>query len=246
MLSKEFAKKLLQSILGFENYLYYFSRYKTNVLHRDPDEQTIFRFIDLVPEGSLLLDVGANLGFITYHLAQKRDCRVVAFEPIPTNRAVLARIVAKKKLTNVTILSYALGNENATVDMVMPIENGVPLQGFSHVKTGDAAVSGYEFTVPVKRLDEVAELTDRSERVGGIKIDAEDYEYFILLGGLNLIKKHKPIICVELWDNETRGLALNLLASLGYKPHLLYKDDLLEWTGQALKFEENNFICLPH
>ncbi len=243
---KDVTKKLLQTVLGFQTYLYYFSLFKISTLHRDPDEQTIFRFIDLVPEGSLILDVGANLGFITYHLAQKRDCSVLAFEPIPTNRAVLTRIVARQKLSNVTVLPYALGNENATVEMVMPIENGVPLQGFSHVKTGDTRVVGHEFTVPVKRLDELPELTGRTERIGGIKIDAEDYEYLILMGGLDLLRKHKPVICVELWDNENRGRALALLASLGYKPHLLYKDDLLEWTGQALNFEENNFICLSN
>lgn len=242
---KDVTKKLLQSVLGFQTYLYYFSLFKINTLHRDPDEQTIFRFIERVPEGSLVLDVGANLGFVTYHLAQIRGCSVLAFEPIPTNLTVLTRIVAKQHLRNVTILPYALGHENATVRMVMPIENGIPRQGFSHIKTNDTLEPGYEFTVPVKRLDDLAELTNRAERVGGLKIDAEDYEYFILLGGLKLIKQHRPVICIELWENANRVCALALLATLGYTSYRLYRGGLLEWAEQPFDFADNNFICLP-
>ena len=245
MLLKDLAKKLLQSVFGVETYLYYFSLFKIHTLHFDPDEQTIFRFIDLIPQGSLILDVGANLGFITWHLAQKQGCSVLAFEPIPPNLTVLTRIVATKKLTNVTILPYALGNETATVDMVMPIENGVLFQGLSHIKGSDDADTGDDFTVPVKRLDDLAELMNGTKRVGGIKIDAEDYEYFILLGGVDLIKTHRPVICVELWDNANRMLALALLTALGYTSYLLHNGDLHEWTGQAVDFAENNFICLP-
>ena len=245
MYLKDITKKLLQSILGFETYLYYFSLFKLHALPYDPDEQTIFRFIDLIPERSLILDVGANLGFITWHLAQKRACTVLAIEPIPANLKVLTRIVATKKLANVMILPCALGNQTAAVEMVMPVENGVPLQGFSHVKTSDNQDVGHVYTVPMQRLDDLTELANRDERVGGIKIDAEDYEYFILLGGLTVIQKYRPVIYVELWDNETRRQALALLASLGYTSHLLYKGNLLEWTGQAIDFPENNFICLP-
>ncbi len=246
MQPKDFTKKLLQSALGFERYLYYFARYKIKALPRDPDEQLLFKFRDMIPEGSLILDIGANLGFITYHLAQKRDCSVLAFEPIPTNLAVLNRIVARKHLSNVTICPYALGNESTTVDMVMPVENGIPLQGYSHVKTTAYQSEGYEFTVPVKRLDELSEISNSGKRVGGIKIDAEDYEYFILTGGLELIRKNRPVICVELWDNENRGRALDLLASLGYKSYVLANGTLLEWAGQQIQLDENNFICLPN
>ncbi|MBC8153280.1 MAG: FkbM family methyltransferase [Bacteroidetes bacterium] len=246
MRPKEFTKKLLQSVFGFETYLYYFSRYKIDTLHRDPNEKIMFRFIDLIPDGSLILDIGANLGFITYHLAQKRDCAVLSFEPIPTNLAVLNRIVANKKLANVTVCPYALGDVNATVNMVMPLENGVPMQGLSHVKTDGETTEGREFTVPVKRLDELIEISSSGKRVGGIKIDAEDYEYFILTGGLNLIKKDKPVICVELWENENRERSLLLLASLGYTPYVLSNGDLVKLAGQSTHLDGNNFVCLPN
>lgn len=243
---KEYAKKVLQAVFGFETYLYYFSRYKIANLHRDPNEKIIFRFRELVSEGSLILDIGANLGFVTYHLAQKPACSVLSFEPIPTNLSVLTRIVTRKKLTNVTICPYALGDVNASLEMVMPFQNGIPMQGLSHVKTEGEPVEGYEFTVPVKRLDELAEIKASGKRVGGIKIDAEDYEYFILTGGLDLIRNNKPVICVELWENENRQRSLTLLTSLGYTPYVLSEGNLVELNGLKTGLDTNNFICLPN
>lgn len=204
----------------------------------------MFKFLDLIPNDSLILDVGANLGFVTYHLSQKRTCSVIAFEPIPINYSILTQLIATKKLTNATALPYALGEESGTLDMVMPFEQGVPMQGLSHVSDGVNQEAGYRFTVPVKRLDELTEIHDSGKRVGGIKIDVENYEYFILQGGKNLIREHKPVICVELWENEYRERSLSLLTSLGYALHVLVNNQLVSLADSPVGLNTINYICL--
>lgn len=79
---KRIARKMLQSLVGLPTYLYYFALYKTKAISKDPHEKHIFLFRDLIPESSLILDVGANLGFVSYHLAQKKGCQIMSFEPI--------------------------------------------------------------------------------------------------------------------------------------------------------------------
>ena len=241
---KQLTKKFLQTTFGLKTYLYYFSIYKIHTLRRDSNEKIMFKFLDLIPDNSLILDVGANLGFVTYHLSQKPSCSVIAFEPIPINYSVLAQLIATKKLTNTTALPYALGEETGTLSMVMPFEQGVPMQGLSHVTDGANEEAGYQFTVPVKRLDELSEIHDSGKRVGGIKIDVENYEYFILQGGIDLIRQHKPVICVELWENEYRERSLSLLMSLGYVPHVLVDDRLIPLADSPADLTTINFICL--
>lgn len=244
MALKQLTKRFLQITFGLKTYLYYFSIYKIHTLHRDSNEKIMFRFLDLIPADSLILDVGANLGFVTYHLARKRGCSVIAFEPIPINYSILIQLIATKKLTNITALPYALGQQTGTLEMVMPLEQGVPMQGLSHVTDGVNQEDGYQFTVPVKRLDELSEIRNAGKRVGGIKIDAENYEYFIIQGGLNLIQEHKPVICVELWKNEFRERSLSLLISLGYVPHVLANDQLIPLADSPANLNPVNFICV--
>lgn len=241
---KQLTKKLLQETFGLKTYLYYFSIYKIYTLRRDANEKIMFKFLDLIPDNSLILDVGANLGFVTYHLSQKSGCSVLAFEPIPINYSILTQLITTKKLTNTVALPYALGEETGTVDMVMPFEQGVPMQGLSHVSNGVSQEAGYQFTVPVKRLDELREIGDNGKRVGGIKIDVENYEYFILQGGKNLIRQHKPVICVELWENQYRDQSLSLLTSLGYIPHVLIDNQLVSLADSPADLNTVNYICL--
>lgn len=240
---KHLTKKILQSTFGLETYLYCFSVYKIYTLRRDLNEKIIFTFLDLVPNDSLILDIGANVGFVTYHLSKKQGCSVIAFEPIPINYSVLSRLVAAKKLTNTTALPYALGQEAGTLNMVMPFQNGVPMQGLSYVTDGKNGETGYHFTVPVRRLDQLNEIRDSGKRVGGIKIDAENYEYFILQGGVDLLRRHKPVICIELWENEYRERSISLLTSLGYVVYVLINNQLVPLTDSPADFHTVNYIC---
>ena len=48
-------------------------------------------WIDHLPQGCTLWDVGANVGLYSIYAAKKRECRVVAFEPSVFNLELLAQ-----------------------------------------------------------------------------------------------------------------------------------------------------------
>ena len=60
-----------------------------------------------MPEGSVVWDIGANVGLYSCYAAKHRGCRVFAFEPYVFNLEILARNIYLNQLSErVTIVGY--------------------------------------------------------------------------------------------------------------------------------------------
>ena len=59
---KTAVKFILQKILGFSTYLYVFALFVIVKIRWDKKENDFFHFMKLIPEGGLILDLGANIG----------------------------------------------------------------------------------------------------------------------------------------------------------------------------------------
>lgn len=187
-------------------------------------------FLKLLPDKGIVLDIGANLGVMSYYLAKDHSNReVLAFEPIPYNFQNLKKIAKKFNLNNLKIFQLALGDNNGTTEMILPVINSVRLHGLAHVKheSIEDRNEGVVFQCPIQKLDDFEELQNSSLNITGIKIDVENFEYFVLKGARNLLKKHMPVIYCELWDNENRLKTMQMLTDLGYKTHILKENKLL-------------------
>src|ERR1035437_2936891 len=116
---KNTTKYILHKLLGFKNYLFVFSLFKVYTLKRDKNEKDFFQFRSLVPENTTILDIGANIGNMTVHLARSiKNSTVYSFEPMPNNIEAFKRIVNYFKLKNVRLFEIALGNTEGEVEMV--------------------------------------------------------------------------------------------------------------------------------
>ncbi|MBN1597055.1 MAG: FkbM family methyltransferase [Bacteroidales bacterium] len=213
---KTFIKLILQKLLGFRNYLYIFSRFIILKLPRDKNEKDFLHFIKLLPPDGTVLDIGANIGVMSYYLARSSPSRnVIAFEPIPYNYDNLLRIKRKFRLDNITLQKTALGNEEGEIEMILPVEHSVRFHGLAHVKDKDTQDKnkGELYRCPVHKLDNL--LQDNKD-IKGIKIDVENFEFHVLKGAEQLLRKNMPIIYCELWDNENRVNTMQLLTGMGY------------------------------
>lgn len=241
---KNFIKRTLQNILGFDNYLYIFSIFTYNRLRAGLIEKEFLKFTDLISkEDGLLLDIGANIGVMSTLLAKRfNKATVISFEPIPDNARVLKRIIRRYRLTNVKLYEGALSNRSGQIRMIMPVIDEVRMQGLSKVVDEEERYQkGVTYTVPMWRLDDIPELKDPLAKVIAIKMDVENYEYNVLQGGPNVLAKHRPLIYSELWDNENRVKTFELLTGLGYKIKVFNKNKFEEYTGQT----STNFIFIP-
>ena len=116
------------------------------------------------------------------------------------------------------------------------------MQGLSHVKHESITEwnEGIEIETPIDTLDKL--FSD--EKVQGIKMDVENFEYFVLKGGQELLKKNLPIIYTELWDNENRQKCFKFLADLGYAPYVVIGHDHVSFD--PAKHQMQNFIFIAN
>ena len=69
-------------------------------------------WLDTFPEGTVLWDVGANVGLYSIYAAAKRDARVYAFEPSVFNLELLARNIYLNALQDrIVIVPVALSHD---------------------------------------------------------------------------------------------------------------------------------------
>ena len=202
--------------------MYVFALFKIRTLQNDSKEKDFFHFLNLLEDGKGdVLDVGANIGIMTVHLAKKvPNSTIHAFEPIPENLSVLNKIISKFNLNKIKVHHTAVGDHEGEVKMILPKNGKTKMQGLSHVKHESITEwnVGDEYNVPLNTLDNL--LT--SAPIQGIKIDVENFEYFALKGCSRILSSNKPIIYAELWDNENRTNCFSLLTSVARAMHLTH------------------------
>lgn len=75
-------------------------------------EPETLEWINAMPDGAVLWDVGANVGLYSVYAAKKRNCKIWAFEPSVFNLELLARNIYLNNLTDrVCIVPIALSNK---------------------------------------------------------------------------------------------------------------------------------------
>jgi FkbM family methyltransferase len=239
---KKLLQASLQRILGFERYLFLFSWFKIQTLKWDKKEGDFNYFLSLLSEDAHVLDIGANIGIMSGLLAKQcPQGKIFAFEPIPENFRALKHILRFLKANHVECFQIALGTERKEVEMLMPIMQGVQMQGLSHIK--HETIEGFDtpqntYKVQQERLDDLPFW--KNGPVHAIKIDVENYEAFVLQGGKALLEKHHPVIYAELWDNENRSLCFELLTGIGYGIFILENNELIPFD--AASHQKQNYF----
>ena len=196
----------------------------------ETETQTILSF---VKPDTIMLDIGANMGFYSIRVAQKAvQGRVIAFEPDPGNYAMLQKNLILNNLNNVDSYNVALSDKKDTLRLYKhPFNVG----DYRLYNDGDFA----EFVdVPTLRIDDVVD-----RHVDLIKIDVQGYEYFVLKGGRALLARDKPVVISEFWP---RGLYnsgaspadyLTMMQELGYSVRQIDEDNkkVVDITYDALR-----------
>lgn len=163
--------------------------------------------------GDLVVDVGANIGFISLAAAALvgRSGKVISIEANPRTFRYLKSNVRLNRFPNLVLLNCALGKKSGTV----MISN----QRFDDM---NRIVDKDGIRVPLMTLDEVLSKTGGKVRL--LKIDVEGYEKFVLEGGAQSLERTDYIyfeVSEEHFANfgyRTADL-LNLIGRLGFKSY---------------------------
>lgn len=188
------------------------TRYRDQVFELRAIRQTL-------RSGGVAIDVGANKGSYLYSMARwAGSSQVIAFEPQRALAQYLAGACQRSDLCNVTVENLALSNQQGELKLFVPGDSHLP--GASLEASIADKTACHTETVTVMTLDRYA-----AEKLKGlvrvIKIDVEDHELAVVQGGLDLIRRDKPLLVIEC---ESRHLPagktvqdfITLAVSLGY------------------------------
>lgn len=123
------------------------------------------------------IDVGAHCGLWTTQIAQY-FLRVEAFEPLEIHHPFWMKNAGWKKTNNLHKVALGAGPGSVGINIV---------EG----ETGKSHVSG-DGDIEVRTLDSY-----EFEDVDFIKIDVEGYEYHVISGAMETLKKWRPVVIVE-------------------------------------------------
>jgi FkbM family methyltransferase len=168
-------------------------------------EPETLEWLDALPEGSTLWDVGANVGLYSIYAAKKKNCRVIAFEPSVFNLELLARNLFLNDLQNqVTIAPFALSDDLGTSLMRMTTtEWGGALSTFGKEVgwDGNRIKDIFAFQTFGLSMDQAVSVL-QFPSPDFIKMDVDGIEHFILQNGPEVLSKIQGIL-VEINDDFT-------------------------------------------
>jgi FkbM family methyltransferase len=147
-------------------------------------------------ERPVFYDIGANCGHYTVALAPAVRA-VFAFEPIQATYAVLARNIARNRLTNVTPLRIALGDSNGETTFFVYSSSG------RSSAIPEASAPERRERVQVATLDRLLEQ-GKLEPPDLIKIDTEGSELSVLRGAAGILSAFSPILMLEFHPEKAR------------------------------------------
>ncbi|MDD5298982.1 MAG: FkbM family methyltransferase [Gallionella sp.] len=168
-------------------------------------EPETLEWIDAIPDGSILWDIGANVGLYSVYAAKKRNCRVWAFEPSVFNLELLARNIFLNGLTDqICIVPLALSDHLGANKLHMTSKEwGGALSTFGQ----DFGFDGHKLKETFKFQTVGLSMVDAVEKLGlpkpdYIKMDVDGIEHLILKSGGVVLRDLKGII-VEINDDFT-------------------------------------------
>jgi FkbM family methyltransferase len=225
--------------------------YRILVRRANLDNHALFQAgISAADPRKIALDIGANRGTFTWHLAQKFP-QVHAFEPNQELGEFLSKVIPR----NCTLHRCALSETSGQDELALAVEAGVPIHGRGRILNATEVAKARPEDFAVQKIS-LETLDDQNlSGIGFIKIDVEGHEEKVLRGGLVTLRREKPVLIIEIEKRHTGKPVAEthrLIESLGYRGYFF------EGTQQRplSEFEEsmqeprkgtyiNDFLFLP-
>ncbi len=146
---------------------------------------------------SVLIDVGAHVGYYTMLAHKLGSKKIIAIEPDVRVFRILNRVIEANKLGNIITINRAAWDKS-----------GVILKLHLSTKAGHSSVfsfnleRGFSGTIALVKtitLDELSRALSL-DKIDLVKIDVEGAEFNVLLGSDEIISRFRPVFLVEVKD----------------------------------------------
>jgi len=182
-------------------------------------EPETLEWIEMIPDGAVLWDIGANVGLYSICAAKTRNCIVYAFEPSVFNLELLAGNIFHNRLVEqITIVPVPLSDklQRNTLNM-SSTEWGGALSTFgeSYGHDGKELDKVFEFATIGMNMEDAVKRLD-IPYPDYIKMDVDGIEQLILEGGRKVLERVQGVL-VEVNDDfvEQRDAVSRILMEAG-------------------------------
>lgn len=178
-------------------------------------------WIDSIPEGGVLWDVGANVGLYSIYAAKARECQVYAFEPSVFNLELLARnIFLNSVQKRVTICPFALSDVSGVNSFRLSTTawgGALSAFGASFDQNGAPLKDIFEYQIFGLAISDVVDLLNIPKPLH-MKVDVDGIEHFILRGARDVLSSVESVL-IEINDAfpEQAEEATRLLSAAGLR-----------------------------
>jgi FkbM family methyltransferase len=172
-------------------------------------EDFIFlEFEKYIPKHGTFLDIGANIGNHSMMFRQEFDNNIIAFEGNPLNYVLLYKNISQFK--NIKSICIGLSDKVGLTEFIYDPNNFGGGGIFPSLRDQYPTIPVYLTTLDSFNFDDIS----------FIKMDVENHEMFVIKGGLETIKRNKPLIWIEdfFYDNDKIKSPTHYLCdNIGYK-----------------------------
>lgn len=221
-----------------------------NVIYeRGVYEQATTEFIqEYLNKGATFVDAGANIGYLSLVAASVvgEKGNVYAFEPVKSTFDLLQRNAELNQFTQIKCKQFGLGSQSEEVVIYSENQN-----------RGGASIvnrrSEQKETIQICPLDAILS----EEKVDLLKIDVEGYEFEVLKGAEEIIRKDHPAIILEYSQQRNNAGANNEMIdwlSNVYEGYEFFRFEkgkersskLVNCKSKHVGFpDHDNIVCLP-
>jgi FkbM family methyltransferase len=145
-------------------------------------------YLELDKDDPVIVDAGAHIGMtVLYFKMLFPRARIIAFEPIPDNFALLAKNVAENQLEGVEIYQAVVAPKSGVLRIHEPIGEGAWKSGAGIIPKGWKGIQdNREIKVEAVGIQEILK-----EKIDIFKMDIEGMEYEIIRNAVPLIRNVK-------------------------------------------------------
>jgi FkbM family methyltransferase len=199
----------------------------------------------LVNPGDVVFDVGANIGWYTINiLLRKPGARVYAFEPIDSSFELLKRNLRRNGLDAERCHRIGLSDRSGSAQFYFDIECATA-SSMANLRDDERTVV---VECPIRTMDEFAAGPPSLDRLDFIKCDVEGGELLVFRGGLETIRKHRPIVFSEMLRKWAKKFGyhpndiIDLFRGIGYRCYVIVGEGIREFGRVDDETLETNYL----
>ncbi|HCF63901.1 MAG TPA: hypothetical protein DEU93_06860 [Chitinophagaceae bacterium] len=166
---------------------------------------------DAIQPGWVCYDVGGYKGYYAGIMALRGASRVLVFEPMPDNISKIERLINLNPALPIELKKVAVSDTDG--DAVFKIMQEATMGKLEKSSFHGSNEVIQEIPVECIRLDTFVQR-DNARVPHFIKIDVEGAEVYVIQGAMNLLRKHKPMLMIEVHSLEIGQKLFEMLSPI--------------------------------